>query len=469
MPDIYGIMTVASQSLLAQQKAIDVTGQNIANVNTPGYSRQRVVLEPNTPIYQTPGQMGTGVKAVQIKRVYDRFIGAQINDKSQDLGRWEAQESALQRIEILFDETDGTGLQNVMSDYWNAWQDLASNPSGYTERVTLRGAGEVLTSTFNDLSENLTRMQQDFDTQIVGTLEDVNRLGIHIADLNHKIGQIEVTGQTANDYRDQREALLKELSSLIDIDAFENDDGQVNVMIGNGQPLVNGTFSWSLQGTLNTDGLHAVSWLDGNENAVDVTDHIQSGRLKGWLDARDHYVSDYRTRLDELASGIISKVNEIHASGFGLTVDPVSGEPYTGTAFFDGDSAASIAVSGEILGDVNRIAAAATAAGSPGDNSRAVDIAELQFDLAMSGNSASFDDFYNSLVSDVGNHVRQSTANRTFEGSMLSQMEAYRESVSGVNLDEEMINLLKFQHAYEAAAKMITTADEMLQTVMNMV
>lgn len=469
MPDIYGIMTVASHTLLTHQKAIDVTGQNIANVNTPGYSRQRVVLQPNTPIYQHPGQMGTGVRAAEIERIYDRFVGAQINAKSQAQGRWEAQESALQRIEIIFDETDGTGLQNVMSDFWNAWQDLASNPSGYTERVALRGSSEVLTTTFNDMAHNLTQIQRDFDRQIVGSLDDINRLAAEIADLNHKIGEVEVTGQHSNDYRDQRDLLLKELSTLIDINAFENNEGQVTVLIGNGQPLVDSPYAWSLEARPNVNGLHDIVWKDPNGTATDITSSIESGQLKGWLEARDVYIDDYMNRLDQLASGIISEVNTFHQAGFGTATDPATGQPYTGTAFFDGTSAATIAVHADIKADVNRIAAASTAAGAPGDNSNAAAIAGLQFSLTMSTGSASFDDFYNSLVSDVGNHVRQASANQNFESAMLTQMEAYRESVSGVNLDEEMINLLKYQHAYEAAAKLITTADQMLETVMNMV
>lgn len=469
MPDIYGIMTVASHTLLTHQKAIDVTGQNISNVNTPGYSRQRVVLEPNTPIYQQPGQMGTGVNAAAIERVYDRFIGSQINSKNQDAGRWDAQESALQRIEIIFDETDGIGLQNAMSTYWNSWQDLVSNPSGYTERVALLTSGEVLTSTVNDMAQNLTQMQQDFDRQIVGSLDDVNRLAYEISSLNQKIGEVEVAGQNSNDFRDQRDLLLKELSSIIDINAFEKDDGHVTVLVGNGQPIVDSSYSWSLVAEPNGNGLHDIAWADPNGGTTDITASIRGGALKGWIEARDVHIDDYMTRLDQLAAGLIADVNALHQNGFGLTNDPSTGQPFTGTAFFSGGSAIDIGVHADVRNDVNRIAASSTAAGSPGDNSNAVAIADLQYGLTMSSGSATFGDFYNSLVSDVGNHVRQASANNSFETAMLSQMEAYRESVSGVNLDEEMINLLKFQHAYEAAAKLITTADQMLETVMNMV
>ena len=148
MPDIYGILSTATRSLLTQQKAIDVTGQNIANVNTPGYSRQRVVMEPSTPINFEPGQMGTGVKAAEIQRIYDGFIGSQINGENATLGQWEATESGLARIELIFNESSGVGLEQAMSAFWSAWQDLANNPSGYPERTALlaRSVGRLCQS-----------------------------------------------------------------------------------------------------------------------------------------------------------------------------------------------------------------------------------------------------------------------------------------------------------------------------------
>jgi flagellar hook-associated protein 1 FlgK len=471
MPDIYGILSTASRSLLTQQKAIDVTGQNIANVNTPGYSRQRVVMQPNTPINFEPGQMGTGVKAAEIERIYDRYIGGQINRESTNLGQWEAAESALQRIELVFDETSGVGLEQSLNEFWSAWQDLINNPGGYSERTVLASKSQTLTRTFNNMATNLRQIQEDYDTNISGTIDEINGIAGQIADLNHKISQVEVAGQNSNDYRDQRDLLLKDLSALIDVTTFENDAGQVTVLVGDGRPLVQSPYAWQLGTQTNAAGLQDVVWLERDGTPTDITSAIGGGKIKGWLDVRDGYAEDYITRLDTLAESIVTEVNALHQNGYGLTNDPVSGSPLTGQDFFvaSGTTAATMAINPDIANDVNRIAAATTAATVPGDNRNAVAIAALQSQATMSGGQASFNDYYSALVGSVGSDVRNASANHDYEDAMVSQLENYRESVAGVSLDEEMINLVKYQHAYEAAARVITTVDEMLNTVLNMV
>jgi flagellar hook-associated protein 1 FlgK len=469
MPDIYGILSTATRSLITQQKAIDVTGQNIANVNTPGYSRQRVVMQPSAPINFEPGQMGTGVKAAEIQRIYDGFIGSQINGENATLGQWEATESGLARIELIFNESAGVGLEQAMSEFWSAWQDLANNPSGYPERTALLSRSDTLARTFNTMSTNLQQIQMDYDRTIGGTVEDINLLTRQIVDLNEKIGEVEVAGQNSNDYRDQRDQLLKELANLIDISTYENDRGQVTVMTGNGTTLVQSPHAYELTTVTNADGLQNVGWMDRSGNTIDITAAISGGELKGWLDVRDGHAQDYLERLDALAGSIIAEVNAVHQAGFGMTVDPLSGAPVTGQPFFAGTTASSMAVDPAIAVDVNRIAAATTAATVPGDNRNAIAMVNLQGTLTMNANSTTFDNYYSALVSGVGNDVRNASANHEYEEAMVAHLESYRESVSGVSLDEEMVNLVKFQHAYEAAAKLITTVDDMLNTVLNMV
>jgi flagellar hook-associated protein 1 FlgK len=469
MPDIYGIMSVGSRALLTQQKAIDVTGQNIANVNTPGYSRQRVVMQASTPIAFTPGQMGTGVQAAEIQRIYDRFVGSQINTETQSLGRWEARESGLQRAELIFNESDGAGLSNALSEFWNAWQDLANNPTGYAERTGLLSKSETVARSFNSMADNLVQIQQDCDANISGTVEEINILARQIVDLNDKISQVEVAGQNSNDYRDQRDQLLVQLAEKIDIRTYEDNFGRVSVQIADGRPLVESPYAWQLGTVPNGDGHASVVWMNRDGTTADITDAIQGGQLKGWLEVRDGDVQGYLERLDELANGIMTEVNGLHSGGYGTSIDPFTGAPVTGVDFFIGSGAAGMLVNPAVAGDVGLIAAAGTAAGVPGDGSQAVAIAGLVQQPLMSAGAASFDDFYTSLVSAVGNDVRTASANCSYQGAMVKHLEDYRESVAGVNLDEEMINLVKFQHAYEAAAKLITTVDEMLETVMNMV
>jgi flagellar hook-associated protein 1 FlgK len=460
MPNITGLLYIARNALVTQQKAIDITGNNIANVNTEGYSRQRLNMEQSTPVRDQNGTMSTGVRANQkIQRFYDEFINTQLNGENENLGRWEAQKTALEKIEVLFDEVSGFGLSSAMSDYWDAWQDLTNNPSGHVERTSLLSAGQYMSSTFNQLSINIAKAQDDIDTNIVNIVDDINQIASQIAELNRKITQVEVTGHNANDYRDERDLLVLNLSKLIDIDSFEDGDGNMTIMVGGGKPLVERTFTWDLS-TVNNGGIEEVHWADSSGATFDITGRIDSGELKGWIEARDVVINDYMTRLDDLAATMISEVNAIHSAGYGLDGSQ--------NDFFTGTSAADMAVNSAIEADVDLIAAASSAAALPGDNATAMAIFDLQNTLTMAGNGSTFDDFYIALVGDVGSDVHRADLNLDHQTTMISHLQNYREEVSGVSLDEEMVNLVKFQHAYNAAAKLITTTDEMMETIIGL-
>jgi flagellar hook-associated protein 1 FlgK len=414
-------------------------------------------MEQSAPIRDRGGTMSTGVTANQkIQRFYDQFVVAQLNAESEDLGRWEAQKTALEKIEVLFDEVSGYGLSDAMTEYWTAWQDLSNNPSGYVERTNLLSAAQYLTSTFNQLSTNISNAQSDIDTNIVSVVEEVNTLADQIAELNVKITEVEVSGHAANDYRDQRDTLVKQLSQLIDIDTFEDGDGNTTVMVAGGRSLVEAGFTWGLT-TADSGGVQNVYWIDSSGGTQDITTDIDSGELKGWIESRDVLIDDYATRLDDLAAGIIQEVNNLHGAGYGLDGSQ--------NDFFTGTDAGDIAVNSAIIADADLIAAAGDAAALPGDNSVAISIAELQNTLTMSGGSATFYDYYTSLVSDVGSDVSTANLNYDHQTIMIQHLETYREEISGVSLDEEMVNLVKFQHAYNAAAKLITTTDEMMDTI----
>ncbi len=561
MTGIYGVLNLAGNALLTQQKAISVTGNNIANVNTPGYSRQKLMLENKTPVQSSVGPMGTGVEAVSVERVYDRFLGVQINSESESLGRWETQKNGLELAEVIFDESGEFGLSQSINEFWGAWQDLTNNPSGYNERVVLQAKSEVMTGTFNRIYSDLQNALEGFDASIEGAVEEINQLSQQIAGLNQKIIEVEATGYSANDYRDQRDLALKKLAGLIDINSFEDATGKVTVSTGTGQTLVESNSSRNLTTQVNGFGFKDIAWVGPDGTTVNITGNISNGKLKGWLEARDVDIRGYMRQLDILAEGLMERVNNLHLAGYGLdgstgndfftgiatasgsmdslltitaepggtgnirvtlvgggtagaetvTTDAVTGDiqiaiedgvstrddikaalelhsgidtvdvgvggatPWdlsAGTntaALAGGSSAEAIQVNVAISTNLDLIAASSTSAGIPGNNDQAIAIANLQHALSMNGNSSTFDDFYNSLVSKVGGDVQNANAYFNHQSDMVIQLENRRESISGVSLDEEMINLIKFQTAYNAAAKLVTTADELLQTVLDMV
>ncbi|MGD9133386.1 MAG: flagellar hook-associated protein FlgK [Desulfobacterales bacterium] len=462
MSDINTMMSLAGQALLTQQQAINVTSHNIANVNTPGYSRQQLIMTTNTPLDSSIGPMGTGVSAEGIERVYDRYLSAQINNESQGLGRWDAQKDGVQIVEMIFNEANGSGLNQAMSEFWNAWQSLTNDPDGTTERQVLITVSQVLATTFNQLNSDLSQVRQDLDLVAQGTVADINRLSEQLVDLNARIISSEAGSLSANDYRDQRELVLSELAEMIDISSFEDANGAVSVSVANGRPLVIASQNYQLSTETNAEGLEEVVWVDDDGNTININTEISGGKLKGLLEVRDVIISDYLTRLDTLAGTIMTDVNLQHQSGFDL--NGAGGEVF----FIGTGTAADLEVNPNIVGDTDLIAAAADAATVPGDSRNAVEIATLQYELNMGG-TQSYNDYYGSIVRDVGNEVLKSDAYYNHQSDMMVQLENQREAVSGVSLDEEMINLIKFQNAYTAAAKMITTADEMMQTVLQMI
>ena len=464
--DIFGVLNMGSKALTVQQKGIYVTGNNIANVNTPGYSRQRLNLSSDVPLNTGIGSVGTGVAANEIERVYDRFLGVQINNETQSLGQWEAYKDSVERVEMVFDESGGYGLNQVMSEFWNSWQDLTNNPSGSIERTVIVAKSEMLTATLSQKYEDLQQIQRDIDSNIEGAVGEINRLSENLVDLNQKIIQSELGGHMANEYRDQRDLVLKELSELIDISSFEDANGGTTVSVGSGQVLVEGTHTYNLSTQPDASGHRDITWIDSSGNSVIISDDISKGKLKGWLDARDVDINDSLNKLDTLAQDLMAAVNPLHANGYGL--DNINGRDFFTIEATAAATAAGIQVNSLIAGDTNRIAAA-EGADKPGDNRNAIAIAKLQDMPTMNGSTVTFGAYYDSMVSDAGFAVQQATSYYDHQSQMVLQVENYRESISGVSIDEETVNLIKYQNAYQAAAKLINTADEMMETILTMI
>jgi flagellar hook-associated protein 1 len=462
MVTINSALYTGRDALMTQQLAISVTGQNIANVNTPGYSRQRVNLE-STVILSSEGPVGTGVKATGIERIYDQFLNAHINEEIQQKGRWDAQSQSLQQTEIIFDQSSGDGLSQHMSLFWNSWQDLTLIPSGYSERKALLTSSEDMTSNFQEKYDYLDQIQKDMDGTITTATGEINSLASQISNLNDKIVMMEMNGSAANDFRDQRDLLMNQLSENINFSASEDSAGRVTLTLGDGNTLVGYPPFGKLTTAVNASGYKDVVWDSAPSTSINAS--ISAGKLRGWMDVRDSLVPEYKDRLDTLALQIIEEVNTIHAAGQGL-------DGSTGTDFFIGNSASTIQVNPDVLNDVNKIAAAAGAVTPDlirGDNTQAIAIAGLQNKLTMDGNSATFDTYFNALISRAGSDVRNASLNLEHHTMTVEEMDNYRESVSGVSLDEEMVNLIKFQQGYSAAAKLVDTVKQMMDTVINMV
>jgi len=456
----FGLET-AMRALRAQQRALDVTGHNIANANTPGFTRQRAVLATTEPFpmptYNRPlatGQLGTGVTVESILRVRDAFLDTQIRKESFSLGEWEAVEGALQQIEIIFSEPSESGLNEVMGEFWGAWQELSKNPESLVARASLKEQSVTLANAINHIYSQLDELRSNLDGNVKIKVEQTNTIARQIRDMNEQIIKIESGGDNANDLRDKRDLLLDELSKIINFTAVESDRGGVAIYV-HGKPLVSDINITELTTQANplNNGLLDVVWSD-NLSLV----QIEKGNLKGTLNARDNYIPHYMNELDSLAGALITEVNNLHNVGFAL--DGVT----TGLDFFTGTGAADIAVN-PVFSDLTLIAA--SQGGEAGDGLNALDIAQLKDALIMSGNAATFADFYKSTIATLGVESQEATRLVANEKLLVEQLTNRREAVSSVSLDEEVINMLKYQRGYEAASRMVNVMDEMLDRLIN--
>ena len=452
-------MDIARRALSAQQVGLNVTGHNIANVNTEGYARQRVVLEATPPLRAGQDLLGTGVDVQTIERIRDRFYDSEIRLEKNALGRWEYRERVFSEIESIFNEPSDSGLSEILNDFWDGWGELANDPQRGSAREQVKQMGIQLASTFNHLHNRLIDLQSNLDEELKFLVTEVNSILHQITDLNEKIAQSESSGVVANEYRDRRDLLLENLSDLVDAKVSESENGMVTVSLG-GRILVErgnvyelGTRDRSLEYLVVKEPTLV---LEGE--AITITD----GKLKGLMELRDEVISEQLEKLDALAMAIVSEVNGIHSLGYGQ-------DGSTGNHFFDSATtgANNIALDAFVLADVSKIAGSGD--GSPGDGSIALQISQLRNETIMSGETVTVDDFFAAMMGTLGVQSKEASFMRKNQELMVQQLENHRSSISGVSLDEEMTNLIRYQHAYEAAAHLITTVDEMMQTILDLV
>ena len=455
------LVDIGKSALFTAQQAITVAGHNIANVNTPGYSRQEVTLAENRPENGSPGQIGTGVHAESIRRAFDSFVDAQLLASRERLGEFTASSNSLARLESLFGDANNQGIGAGLNEFFGALQDVATNPSDLSARTVFLSKATALAARLNQSDADLTAAQESIDRQVGQTITDANRLTSQIADLNAKIAEAESRGQHANDLRDQRGVALAGLGELIEVSSIEDATGQLTVFAGRGQVLVDRERNYQLVGVpdLGNNGLLAVHYDAGAGATANLSSVIQSGKLKGLLDVRDQTIPSLRGSLDTLASEVVTQVNQLHRAGFGL-------DGSTNLDFFapTGTTAGTMAVS---LTNVRQIAASSTAIGVPGNNANALALAGLRnTDFASFGN-VTFQEYYSTMAGSFGSTLQGVEANLEVQRILHEQLTSQRASISGVSMDEELANLLQYQRSFEAASRMIVIADEMFQTILS--
>jgi flagellar hook-associated protein 1 FlgK len=451
-------LNTAAQALLAQQMGVDTTSHNISNATTAGYSRQRISQVAIPGSYDADGRPhpGLGVEIVDITRIRDAFVDYQVRSQLSGGAQYDAKTLALTNVENIMGEPGEAGLRASIDQFFNAWRDLANNPESGPARIAVTQAGQALALAANRLGSTLVQTRSEANARLRDIVPEVNALTAEIADLNRQIVPMKMTGTSVGDLEDRRDVAIDRLAQLMNISYMEADDGHVEISTG-GHALVSGWDAYAIEGIANPLNSNYIN-LRFVADSVPLT--VTAGEIRAHLDMRDSYVPARITELDTLIAKIITDVNTAHAAAFGL-------DGVTGRAFFTGTGAATIALDAVVAGNPNAVAAASTLAGVPGDASAAQTISGLQFVKGLSGGTQTYNEYYGSLVSGIGVTLQEAQSRGEAQNLVLDQLKMQRESTSGVNLDEEMVSLVRYQRAYEAASKLVAVADEMLDTLIN--
>jgi len=464
MSGLFTGINIALQAMLSNQKAIQVVEHNVANANTPGYKRQEAVMAAGVPYSMPslrgmviPGQMGTGVIVDRIKQFNLEFFDGRYRNELAETSRWNIQRDMLNQIELTLAETTSDGLSSRLDAFWSAWQALSNDPSNMAIRADLKERANSLINGLNWRAEALVKIRKDQDLTIIERVSEINSLASQVARLNTEIVHIKGTGNQPNDLIDERDRHLNRLSEIGGAVANIQDNGEALVSIG-GHSLVIGSsvYTLSTEPDSTNSNLTRIYWKEDN-----LSFSAKKGELAGLMEVRDTVIPQFQTVLDNLANQLVTQVNQTHYNGFGLSAG--SFENY----FFDPTrtTAMSITLSSDI-DDLGNIAAAGTI-NSPGDGSNALTINVLQNALVLEGNTATINQYYTRQTSELGLLIRQATTRAEDRRIVSESLEMMRESVAGVNLDEEAANLVKYQRAFQAATRMVTMLDEMLDHIIN--
>ena len=449
-------LNAARLGLATSQFAIDVTAANVTNVNTPGYVRQRPEFEASGTVDVSSKNFQVGVDITQVKRIYDQYLEFQIVEKKTDVGYSTTAQDYLQRVEGLFNETNGGGINELLGKFWTSWQNLSANPQGRAERTVVLAAAEDLAARFREFSNELTSMTIDARDEIRVMVTNINSDIEKIAELNGEIMAQGSDNGDANLLMDERAKLLTSVAEKIGINYIQDAVGNINIYLTNGASLVQGGSARQLEMVGDDIRLKGTTEL--------VTESINKGNLGALIGVRDRIVPGYLDSLNTLAAGIINAVNDQHAKGY-TAEGEVAGNFFTPVGAL-ATAARNMIVSTEISTNPSMIAASATVDGD-GDNAETIGaFADLLINWGTSTTTAN--GFYGALTAQVGLDVSNAISSKDHQDIIMNQLEEKWQSNSGVSTDEEMMNLIKYQMGYNAAGRLVTVCNELMDTLINL-
>jgi len=434
-PGTFFGLEIGRRGLQSERRSMDVVGHNLSNANTEGYSRQEAVHVATDPYCNPilnqkliPGQIGTGVEISYIRRYRDQYLDDQWRDVAGSEGYWEGLNEALKKVEVYFQEpSEDNGINKLIGKFFNAWEDLNNTPQDIGVKAAVREAAVELTDTIRQTYTQITDTRQDISDMIDDKVERINSITQQITEVSAAIARVIKLGEQPNDLLDKRDLLLDELGELGSVTVENSPDGYVSV------------------------SLYEQELVAGDNSKVDITRSdvdawaglgLETGMLMGYANALDK-MDGYMSMMDELCLGLTSAVNALHADG-------------TYPDFFIATGAADFDLTDEVKQEISNV-----------NGEQALEIGGLRTELTMSGNVATFEEYYSSLVTLIGADTQGSYDRLSTQKAVLEQVNNLRESLIGVSTDEELTKMIQYQYAYQSSARVVTVMDTLLDTLIN--
>ncbi|MBL7664171.1 MAG: flagellar hook-associated protein FlgK [Bacteriovoracaceae bacterium] len=480
------LLQVGRSGLSVAKKQLSTTSHNIANSNTEGYSRQRVHTEASRPIGEGNYVLGTGADVKNVKRVHDEHVEKRIHQAVTQHNFNEERSFQLSQVEDIFNEVHSDGLNKLMNRFFNSFRELANQPENETVRSIVRENARLVVNDFKRMRSTLQDLRENINSKMKATVEDINTMLHHVRGLNQKIAELEAIAHETGDLRDQRDKVVLELSELMDIQTYADERNRFVINATNvGSLVVGGEISELKHGTINTNtediGHYEIFFK--NRSVGPVSPKLKSGKLGAILETRNNEIKRLEDHLDRVAFELTHSVNAIHRRGYinvPLEVDEngrvldrgiAAERKITGIDFFKEPldlhrAAEYLDLSEDVKKDVNNIVTGLEP-NKPGDNRISIAISKLQHEKVLHDGTTTFEEGYLNSVGEIALVTSKTKIDKEQSLGILSQAKTVKERISGVSIDEETANLVKFQHAYDASAKVIKTADEMFKTVLD--
>lgn len=447
------IFDISNRSMQAYQKAIDITANNITNASNPNYSRRRLTLASEKTQTQNGIQWGMGVTLGTIQRVRDNFVDNEYRKANQNFAKADKKSWIYDRVEQLFNETSGSGLSDNINQFFASWNELSTNPSSIPLRNNVINSAQILSSKIEDIYGGVDTIAKDVITEYELKVGELNNKLSQIQDYNAKISNAYRTGKTAADLEDSRDVLVDELSTLVNMNVHYDKFNSANISIG-GVMAVDSSTALVFESQYK-DGKISLVVPDKNLKTT-----IKQGELGALTEVYNNEISGYKENLDFIFKELVSEVNNVHSTGSTL-----ENPPQTGINFFDEFVDGKLKLNSLIENDPRLIAASSD--GSEGNSDIALQIASLADSQTIDGYT--FNQKYINMLTEIGNNSQAAKTSVDSNEILKEQLDNQRSSYSGVSIDEEMSNLILYQKSYDASAKLVKMANDMLDTLINMV